>query len=137
MLNDGRYNDIGFLYKSKYCYSKINNHIFKTFKKLLFEKLNRFLSVHGHLSIDYLLKPLGWTKNFSYLEFLNLNQFFKINVFIFFMTIYIIFFILFIQSILKKNKNLLLKFLNKNLQFLQQGFIELSFYVFWGWRSTI
>ncbi len=127
MLNDGRYNDLGFLYRSKYCASKINNHFFKNFKKLLFEKLNRFLSVHGHLSFDYLFKPLAWTKNFSYLEFLNLNQFFKINVFIFFMTIYTIFFILFIQSILKKNKDFIDFFIIAN-SFLYAYLILISFF---------
>ena len=97
------------------------------YKKLLFEKFNRFLSVHGHLSTDYLFKPLGWTKNFSYLEFLNQNQFFKINVFIFFITIYIIFFILFIQSILKKNKDFIDFFIIAN-SFLYAYLILISFF---------
>ena len=117
LLNNNRYNDLGFLYKSKYCSSKIYKHLVNNFETLLIEKFNRFLSIHGHLSFDYLFKPLGWESRFLYLEYLNQNDFFKISVFVFFMSIYLSIFTIFIKSFLNKNKSLLDKFVIINIFF--------------------
>ena len=115
LLNNNGYNDLGFLHKSKYCSTKIKTHLIKNFKPLFIEKFSRFLSVHGHLSFDYAFKPIGWVKKFSYLEYLNNNEFFKIFVFIFFMTIYFCLFIYFISAILKKKKKMLDYFIIINI----------------------
>ncbi len=107
LLNNNRFNDLGFLHKSKYCSTKIKGHLIKNLEPLFIEKFSRFLSVHGHLSFDYAFKPIGWVKKFSYLEYLNNNEFFKIFVFIFFMTIYFCLFIFFIKAIFKKKKEIM------------------------------
>ncbi len=117
LLNNGAFNDIGFLYKSKYCSKKIVKHINDNLSILIQEKFNRFLSVHGHLSIDYLLKPMGWRENFNFIEILNKNEAFKILVFLFFSTIYFIYFMFFTKSILNKNRNLIDIFIMINLMF--------------------
>ena len=104
LLNNGAFNDIGFLYKSKYCSKKIAKHIKDNLGILIFEKFKRFLSVHGHLSIDYLLKPKGWKENFNFIEILNKNDVFKVLVFLFFSTIYFVHFVFFTKSILNKKK---------------------------------
>lgn len=114
ILNDGKFNDVGFLERSKYCSKKIIGHVKKNYKQLFFQKFNRFLSIHGHLSIDYLFKPKGWNEKMFILEYLNLNEFFKILVFIFFFTIYLFFFILFYKSTFNKNKNYLDYFIIAN-----------------------
>lgn len=105
ILNDGSFNDLGYIYKSKICSKKSRKFLFLNFINITKTKLKRFVSVHAHLSIDFAFKPKNWSKNFSLIENLNNHTFFKISVFIFFLLNYCIYLFLLKNSFLKKEKN--------------------------------
>ena len=105
MLNDKSYNDLGYIYKSKSCANEAKKFLISNFFEISKHKLQRFLSVHGHLSIDFAFKPSNWKIIFHTLEELNYNNLFKIIVFIFFIANYGIYLFILYHSLKKKQKN--------------------------------
>ena len=105
ILNDKSFNDLGYVYKSKNCSNVSKKFLISNFIDISKQKFKRFLSVHGHLSIDFAFKPLNWKTLFFQLEELNYNTLFKIIVFIFFLTNYVVYFFILYTVIKKVDKN--------------------------------
>ena len=126
-LNDGNFNDLGYIFKSKSCNKKARNYLILNFKEITKKKIQRFISVHAHLSFDFAFKPKNWEKEFSFLEEINQNNMFKIIVFLFFITNYIFYTFISSMALFKKKKNFIEYFLIINL-FLYSYLIIVSFY---------
>ena len=127
ILNDKSFNDLGYIYKSQNCSSNSKKFLISNFFEISKIKFQRFISVHAHLSFDFLFKPQNWKKSFSMLENLNLNNYFKIIVFLFFLMNYCLYFFITTQIIFKKNKNYIDYFIIINL-FLYTYLLLVSFY---------
>ena len=127
ILNDKSYNDLGYIYKSKNCINGSKVHLIKNLIEITDQKLRRFFSVHAHLSIDFAFKPKNWKTSFVFLENLNQNNFFKLFIFMFFMTNYFLYFCITSASLLKSKKNYLDYFLVVNLV-LYSYLMIISFY---------
>lgn len=127
ILNDRSFNDLGFIYKSQNCSKSSKIYLLKNFIDISKNKIKRFISVHAHLSIDFAFKPKNWVKNFSFLEFLNINNYFKILVLLFFSINYLLYLLLLQKSILRKNKDYLDYFIIINF-ILYSYLMIISFY---------
>ncbi len=126
-LNDGNFNDLGYIFKSKSCNKKAKDYLISNFKEISKNKIQRFVSVHAHLSFDFAFKPKNWKKNFSFLEEINQNNIFKIIIFLFFITNYIFYTFISCVALVKKKKSFAEYFLLINL-FLYSYLIIVSFY---------
>ena len=127
ILNDYSYNDLGYIYKSINCDEKSKKHLLLNFSDITKQKIQRFIAVHAHLSFDFAFKPNNWTKNFSILEKLNNNFYFKVFVVIFFVTNYLFYIYLIINTFLKRNSDISCYFLIINL-ILYSYLLFVSFY---------
>ena len=127
ILNDKSFNDLGYIYKSKKCSNVSKQFIISNFIDISKQKFQRFLSVHGHLSIDFAFKPLNWKIVFYQLEVLNYNNLFKIIVFIFFLTNYVLYFLILCNVIKKVDKNYIDYFIIINF-ILYSYLLLVSFY---------
>lgn len=127
ILNDKSFNDLGYIYKSINCDQKSKEHLISNFYEITKQKMQRFLSVHAHLSFDFAFKPKNWKNNFKILEKLNYNNSFKIIIFIFFLINYFFYLIVTTLTLFKKNKNFLDYFLIANL-ILYSYLLLISFY---------
>ena len=127
MLNDKSYNDLGYIFKSVKCNKKSKEHLILNFYEITKQKVNRFISVHAHLSIDFFFKPKNWKDSFAILEKLNHDNLFKIIVFLFFFLNYTFYLFTITMSLYKKKKDFLNKFLIINF-FLYSYLLFVSFY---------
>ena len=126
-LNDGSFNDLGYIYKSKNCGMRAKNYLFLNFREITEEKIKRFISVHAHLSFDFAFKPKNWKENFIFFEKLIQNNIFKIIVFIFFTINYVFYITITSLSFVKKKRNYKDYFLIINF-FLYLYLLLVSFY---------
>ena len=127
ILNDKSFNDLGYIYKSLNCDQKAKKHLLLNFTEITKQKIQRFISVHAHLSIDFAFKPKNWKTKFYKLEELNNNFFFKLITLIFFGSIYLFYLYLILDYGFKKNRNFSDHFLLINL-LLYSYLIIVSFY---------
>jgi hypothetical protein len=127
ILNDKSFNDLGYIYKSKSCSNVSKKFLILNFIDISKQKFQRFLSVHGHLSIDFAFKPLNWKIVFYQLEKLNYNNLFKVFVFIFFLTNYFVYFFILYKTIKKVEKNYIDYFIVINF-ILYSYLLLVSFY---------
>ena len=115
ILNDNSFNDLGYIYKSVNCDEKAKKHLLINFTDITTKKIQRFVAVHAHLSFDFAFKPNNWSKNFSILEKLNNNFYFKVFVLTFFIINYLFYIYLIINKILKRKNYITCYFLIINL----------------------
>ena len=127
ILNDKSYNDLGYIFKSVKCNKKSKEHLILNFYEITKQKVNRFVSVHAHLSIDFFFKPKNWKDSFVILEKLNYDNLFKIIVFLFFFLNYTFYIFTISMNLYKRNKNFLSNFLIINL-ILYSYLLFVSFY---------
>ena len=127
ILNDKSFNDLGYIYKSINCDQGSKEHLISNFQEITKQKIQRFLSVHAHLSFDFAFKPKNWKNSLKILEKLNNNDLFKVIVFIFFFINYLFYLFVTTLSLFKKNKNFIDYFLIANL-ILYSYLLLVSFY---------
>ena len=127
ILNDKSFNDLGYIYKSINCDQGSKEHLISNFQEITKQKMQRFLSVHAHLSFDFAFKPKNWKNSLKILEKLNNNDLFKVIVFIFFFINYLFYLFVTTLSLFKKNKNFIDYFLIANL-ILYSYLLLVSFY---------
>lgn len=104
ILNDGTFNDLGYIFKSISCSNNSKKYLIKNFYTITKTKIKRFISVHAHLSIDFAFKPKNWNVNFVILEKLNKETYFKILIITFFFINYVFYLFILKTSFFKKNK---------------------------------